>query len=402
VITILLVGGGQGGKGLNLVASVVTMVFLYTYGMTNLAAFVESFGANPSFRPRFRFYHWSTALLGSLACIWTAFQINAMAAFGAAALLGFLLLLLRNSKTGAVYGDARRGFVYQQIRSNLNTLAKMPTHAKNWRPTILVFSGNPNARLSLITYARWLGENCGIVSLVSMLVGKLEDLRDERDQERKRLEEFVETNELEVFPEVLTTEDFDRGLALFLQAYSIGPIKPNIVLFGWPKERERLAPYFQHLRTTRTLEKSLVILVDKGGAPTRPGKRIDCWWRGQQNGSLMIILAHLIMQNREWEGTTLRLMRVVSNEREVAETRQEFEQICAASRITAEIHIAISTDPFPKTLREHSENASLILLGFIPPGEEDQMAFFETTDTMLTDMPTTMFVNSSGEADLLA
>jgi len=276
LVTILLVGGGEGGQGLNLVASIVTMVFLYTYGMTNLAAFVESFGANPSFRPRFRYYHWSTALLGSMACVWTAFQINAAAAGSAALLLGVLLFLLRKNKAAATYGDARRGFVYQRIRNNLYTLAKMSIHAKNWRPTVLVFSGNPNARLSLITYARWLGVNCGIVSLVSVLVGRLEDLREQRDREKQCLARFVETNELEIFPEVVTMEDFDRDLTLFLQAYSIGPIKPNVVLFGWPKERERLAPYFQHLRTTRNLEKSLVILIDKGVMLSRPEKRIDC------------------------------------------------------------------------------------------------------------------------------
>jgi len=116
----------------------------------------------------------------------------------------------------------------------------------------------------------------------------------------------------------------------------------------------------------------------------------------------MIILAHLIMQNSEWKGTSLRLLRVAPNEQEVAKTRQELEQISAASRITTEIHIPISAEPFPKILREHSENASLILLGFIPPKPEGQLAFFETMNTMLTDMPTTMFVNSSGEADLLA
>ncbi len=42
---------GDNRSGLNIVAEVVSMVFLYTYGMTNLAAFVESSGANPSFRP---------------------------------------------------------------------------------------------------------------------------------------------------------------------------------------------------------------------------------------------------------------------------------------------------------------------------------------------------------------
>ncbi|MHC4324108.1 MAG: amino acid permease, partial [Planctomycetota bacterium] len=54
---ILLLGGGDSMAAFDMVAAIVSMFFLCTYGMINFAAFVESFGANPSFRPRFKFYH---------------------------------------------------------------------------------------------------------------------------------------------------------------------------------------------------------------------------------------------------------------------------------------------------------------------------------------------------------
>ena len=58
---------------------------------------------------------------------------------------------------------------------------------KNWRPTILVFSGNPLARLSLVTYAGWLGMNCGIISVVEVLVGELRDISaDQQEEARER------------------------------------------------------------------------------------------------------------------------------------------------------------------------------------------------------------------------
>ena len=49
VAVLLWAGNGSGGGALNTVAAVITMFFLSTYGITNLAAFIESFGANPSF-----------------------------------------------------------------------------------------------------------------------------------------------------------------------------------------------------------------------------------------------------------------------------------------------------------------------------------------------------------------
>ena len=64
------------------------MFFLYTYGMINIAAFVESFAGNPSFRPRFKYYHWLPAIAGGTGCIITAFLIDPWAAaFAAAALV---------------------------------------------------------------------------------------------------------------------------------------------------------------------------------------------------------------------------------------------------------------------------------------------------------------------------
>ena len=402
VITLLLTARQTGGGGLNLVASVVTMVFLYTYGMTNLAAFVESFGANPSFRPRFRFFHWGTGLVGALACVWTAVQINAGAAVLAFAFLAILFLLANRGDMGVEYGDARRGFMYQRLRNLLFSLESMPVHPKNWRPTIMVLSGNPLARLSLITYARWLGMNCGIVTVVSVLVGELADLAEEKRAELDRLKRFITDNELDVFPEVVVMRDFDRDLSVFLQAQSVGPIKPNMVLVGWARDGERLTPYLRHLRTVASLGKSIVVVIDRGMLPTKSRKRIDCWWRGQQNGALMVILAHLLMQNTEWGRTDLRLLRQVEANGDVAAARKELEQICVAARIEAEIAVPVSTQPFAQVLREQSEDATLIFLGLSIPGVEDEREFHRATEEMLVNMPTTLMVHSSGEAELQA
>ena len=401
-ITLLLTARQKGGGGLNLVASVVTMVFLYTYGMTNLAAFVESFGANPSFRPRFRFFHWGTGLVGALACVWTAVQINPGTAVLALAFLGVLFLIAGRGDMVVSYGDARWGFTYQRLRNLLFSLEGMPVHPKNWRPTIMVLAGNPHARLSLITYARWLGMNCGIVTVASVLEGELAELAEEKREEQDRLSRFIADNELDVFAEVVVVRDFDRDLSVFLQAHSVGPIKPNVVLVGWARDDERLAPYFRHLRTVASLGKSIVIVIDRGMLLTKSKKRIDCWWRGQQNGALMVILAHLLMQNSEWARSDLRLLRQVDAADEVADARKELEQICVAARIEAEIAVPVSTRPFPEVLREQSEDATLVFLGLNSPGVECERDFHRTTEEMLVNMPTTLMVYSSGEAQLQA
>ena len=401
LVTLLAAGRGDGGKGLNLVAAVVTMVFLYTYGMTNLAAFVESLGANPSFRPRFRFFHWSTALVGGIACVLVAFMINAVAAFVALLLIAGLFCTVRNREMSNAYGDARRGFVYSRVSDNLIKLAAMPPHPKNWRPTMLVFSGNPHQRMSLVQYARWLGQQSGIVSLVHLLEGELDIIADDLVGERERLTQFISDHELNVFPEVIAVNDFDRDLSIFLQAYSIGPIKPNVVLLGWPQDPERMGPCVRHIETIQNLGMSVLVHVDHGMLPGPGRKRIDCWWRGERNGSLMVILAHLLMLNHDWERTRLRLLRLVQTEEQSEAARSGLSDILGGARIEAEVDVVVSKKPFADVLKERSSDATLIMLGLggvQGAGKE----FFHRFQDALDGMPSALFVYSSGEADLHA
>ncbi|HAR67877.1 MAG TPA: amino acid permease [Lentisphaeria bacterium] len=399
-VTLIAVGGDSGGGGLNLVAAMVTMVFLYTYGMTNLAAFVESFGKNPSFRPRFRFFHWSSALVGGVACVWSAMMINALAAALALAVLAVLFVLARVRENEATYGDARRGFVYQRARSQLLNLSRMPPHPKNWRPTSIVFSGNPYARLALVRFARWFGMNCGIVSVVSVVVGDTEKDLEKCDEARRQLQAFVEENKLDVFPETVMLEDFDRDLKVFLQSYSIGPIKPNMVLFGWPRDEGRLGPFFSHLRTTRKLGKSSVIVMDRMGE-TRL-KRVDCWWRGQGNGPLMVTLCHLLLECEAWRGAKLRLIRQIQSEEEAGEALRELQQVAGQARIDAEFATPIGSGTFQELLHRESADADLVVLGFVPAEPGQEVEAYKRLTALFAPLSSVILVNSSGEVDLEA
>ena len=69
---------------LNLIAPVLTMFFLTTYAVLNIAAGIEGFLQSPSYRPTFR-VHWALSLLGAIGCLAVMFLINAVATVVAAA-----------------------------------------------------------------------------------------------------------------------------------------------------------------------------------------------------------------------------------------------------------------------------------------------------------------------------
>jgi amino acid transporter len=391
-----------GTDALNVVARVVSMFFLYTYGMTNLAAFVESFGLNPSFRPRFRHFHWVTALAGAIGCGAAAFRIHASAALVALVILVALYFYVRSRVLETAFGDARRGFFYSRVRTNLLKLAKLPPHPKNWRPTVLALTGNPASRATLAGFANWIECGRGIVTLAEILVGDFESLFDRRDAELQRLQKTINEQGLSAFPEVMIAANFDEGLTALLQVHSIGPLKANLVLFGWPKDPERVKPFVRHLRSSWTIGMSLVSVIDHG-LPTQGGsRRIDIWWRGLQNGSLMLLIAHLLRLNWQWARARIRILRVVRNEQGREPATLGLTELVDAARIEARVEVVVSQDSFKEVLQTHSSDAAVVLLGFVLPEISDAATFGATYSEMTSGLPTTLLVSSTGDADLLA
>lgn len=402
--TLLWIGGDPGGRGLNAVAAVITMFFLYTYGTTNLAAFIESIGDNPSFRPRFRFYHKSVALLGAVGCAAAAFLIQPWAALVAAVLVSGLLWYLRRQELRVAFGDARRGLVYAALRKNLIRLADLADDLRNWRPTILVFSGNPATRETLVRFADWLESGRGIVYLANILVGTVAEHGARRETALRQLEQFCREREIRAFPVAVVAPSLEQGVSMLLQAASVGPVHPNLAMFGWSSDPGRRADFLRQLRTASEIGMSLVLLRADGPVPPLRAGRIDIWWRGRKNGSLMVMLAHLLVRNREWDGASLRILRVIEDEAGSRPAREALEALMEAARVPAAAATVVSSRPFPEVLHATSADASCVFLGFeLPPaGGAAEEAWHRTYETMLDGMPPTLIVSSAGDEDMLA
>lgn len=79
---------------LNLIAPVLSMFFLTTYLVLNIAAGVEGFLDSPSFRPLFA-VHWSFSLLGALGCLAVMFLINPVATIVAGLIVAMIFLWIQ-------------------------------------------------------------------------------------------------------------------------------------------------------------------------------------------------------------------------------------------------------------------------------------------------------------------
>lgn len=395
-------GKDSQGAAFNVLAAVVTMFFLYTYGTINLAAFVESFGGNPSFRPRFKYYHWIPAMCGAMGCASTALLINLWAAAAAVSILVMFYILLRRRVLQTRFGDARWGFVYSRLRENLLRLSALPKHPKNWRPTILVLSGNPETRLTMVRFALWIGENRGLVILARILIGDLRKIVSHRQTAINQLERFLRTNHFHALPTVVVAQKLDEGLTVLLQGHPISPLQPNIVLMGWSSDPERCYAFVRHMNSVEILGMSLVVLKDRGLPLELANRRIDIWWRGRKNGSLMLLLSHLLTLNWEWSNAEIRIFRLIQDEAGFQPATKALKQLIDAARVDARTEVVVSQAPFHEVLKLYSKDASVVFLGFNVPEESEARKFQQHYEEIIFDLPTTLMVCSSGKADLFA
>lgn len=317
VLTFLIAQTGILLGDLNAIAPIITMFFMITYGTLNLATFYEAITRNPSYRPRFRFSHWSTALLGAIGCAGAMFLITPLWATVSVVTMAGLYWYISRREIKARWGDVRSGVAFERARKSLLKLEDERYHPKNWRPTILAFSGGAWSRLPLAVYGHWLTAGHGILTLAQVITGELEELLTRRANQEKILRDFIEEQELSAFPAVVVAPTLVEGMQALVQCHGLGGFQPNTVLIGWSDDPERSVVFGSLLRTLLALNRSIVILrceeEDQDPWIAPPGS-VDVWWRGKKNGALMLLLAHLLIQNTAWRTRNIRLLRVIPAE----------------------------------------------------------------------------------------
>lgn len=389
---------------LDLIAPIITMFFMVTYGYLNLATFQESFTRNPSYRPTFKWTHWTIALAGAISCALVMLLIAPLWAMAAVLLMAILHQYIARRQISATWGDVRRGAAFERARKELQRLEEESYHPKNWRPSILAFSGGAGARVELAVFGHWLCAGRGILSLAQVITGDVENLVERRQAQEKSLRRFIQELKLDAFPAVVVSSDRNRGIEALAQCHGIGAFRPNTTLVGWSSDPEQAEERLETLRTVRNLGHSILMLSTKGtddtDARTVPDGTIDVWWRGKDNGPLMVLLAHLLVQNEEWRDHKIRLLRVVHSEEGVEESERHLRELLGTARIRAEAKAIVSEDALG-AIRETSKNAAIVLMGFrLPEHGENASYLTESTNHMLDKLGTVFLVHSAGDVAL--
>ena len=137
------------------------------------------------------------------------------------------------------------------------------------------------------------------------------------------------------------------------------------------------------------------------------GGLVGIWWRGRSaNADLILLLVHLIKQHRAWEGATVRLLQVITNDSQVEQTRIIMEQLLEQVRVKAEPVVIVrpaSTKPITKLLAEWSHDADLSMLGIKLPEGDQVESYSKRLDELVNAVGTVLLVrNAQVDEDLLS
>ena len=186
-----------------------------------------------------------------------------------------------------------------------------------------------------------------------------------------------------------------------LQTASIGPIRANIAMFGWPDDSEKMKRLFEPLRLARTLDMS-VLLLEPGRQPVATDrKRIDVWWQGKENGALMVLLAYLLTRNWEWDRSEIRLLRMSENEAGRESTRQALQDLLDAARVEARGEALVSTDSFWRVVPQESRDADWLIVGFEMPALDAEIEWYKRYSDLFVDGKTVLLVCSAAGEQVL-
>lgn len=392
---------------LNFVAPIITMFFLNTYGMVNLAAAIERLVKNPSFRPRFKI-PWYVSLLGAIGCYGAMFLIEPAATVVAIVISYGIFFYLERRQIQRTWGDVRTGIWLTVARQALLRLDEDTPHIKNWRPNIMVFTGQPHNRQQLTEIANWLSAGHGIVTFFQLIVGDVDLLvgRQLRSTALAQIRRYIRENNMEAFAEVEVVSDFREGALTVVQAHGVGGLESNVVLMGWSRTEDGRALQMDLTRKMFALGKSVLFLNYDEERGFGRKATINVWWQGRSsNGDLMLLLAHLLQQHRDWNRPRIRLLTVVDSSADSAEAEARLHDILRAARVNAEPVVIVQPQPprpIPAIITDHSRDADLTILGMQLPAIDQEKAYSERVSDLVSAVGSVLLVrNAILDEDLL-
>ncbi len=355
---------------LNLLAPILSMFFLTSYGLLNLSAGLEGVIDSPSWRPSFR-VHPAFSFIGAAGCLAAMFMINSGATFVTITAAGVIYGIVKRRNLKVQWGDMRYGVLTLLAGYAIRRLSLKTPDERTWRPNILVLSGAPQSRWYLIEMAHALARSASSMTVAAIVSGESWSLERIRSL-RRSIGDYLNKRDVNALVKVMHDDDYFDGAAALIKAYGFGPIKPNTILLGDSEKPENIDRFAGLILQGYRMGRNLVLVREKENEspPTVPvAPFLDIWWSGQRtNLGLVLTLACLLKRSAAWSGAVIRLKRVIDDKADQAEITATISEHLQDQRLEVLVELVPrnGTDVFD-LIRNSSRDAALVFLGMRNP-----------------------------------
>ena len=401
VLTLFLVVPVIWSGDVTTASTVVGICFLVVYGWVNLAAFLERVSRNPSFRPTFK-GHWIISFYGFAVCMIVISLFNIWVGLGAlASQLVIFSLLLRYKSRNRLEG-VWWGVLFSIMNWGYKRIRRIIQGTKNWRPIVGIFcmADRPEDSQTTFEMGRRIADYLGLTMVNVLKPKKLEkplfDLPDganlievENDNFHAAITAIIQAATPGGFQINTTLLPLDPRLNHIKTLEFIIRKSRNVLLYSFgrrgdgtdsappPGEGALSAEPLSgsHARSlSETHAKPLAGPLSEAqppGADAAVSRRLDVWWKGEENGSLMALLAYMISSTDAKMGLPpreIRIIRKLFKGEDDKKAEIELKRLFEKARLRGEFLILPEDDrPIDETIRLHSSDAYLVLMGM--PGE---------------------------------
>ncbi|MEL6786244.1 MAG: Na-K-Cl cotransporter, partial [Cyanobacteria bacterium J06607_15] len=263
---------------------------------------------------------------------------------------------------------------------------------KNWRPHILVLSGAPRKRWSLIELADGFSHNRSLMTVSSVLPSGSRDLKQQLNLE-KTIRDYLQKRGVRALVRVVTAEDPFDGAVKLVETYGLGPLVPNTIVMGDSEQPESRTGFCNAIAEIHESKRNLVIFHENQQQGFGFRRKIDVWWGGMQsNGSLMLLLAYLLRTDINWRNAKIYLKLVVPNQAAAAAAKDNLNSFSKSLRIDVIPKVIVADGrSFDEILQQSSGNSDLVFLGMAAPSE-GFTDYYEKLQHKVANLPSTIFV----------
>lgn len=217
----------------NIIAQLVTMTSLLTFGTLSFATLALKAGGAPSFRPSFQYWNIWTAGAGTVATFGAMFFTAPLAASACIVFAIFLFSAIHIFCPPKPWGDVTRNLNYHIVRKYLLRLDERKGRVTHWRPQILLLANNARTDWNLIIFCNSLKKGALYV-LGHVLKGEFSECLGELRRQQIAWLKLVDVSGIKSFVDVIIARDEREGARNLILSCGLGGMRPNIVCLGFP------------------------------------------------------------------------------------------------------------------------------------------------------------------------